>query len=54
VLYTAEALRVELTAAGLRAVRAEQVRRVVSKDDGDATAIDTLVLCQQDGTGAEP
>jgi SAM-dependent methyltransferase len=54
VLYTAEALRAELTAAGLRAARAEQVRRVVRKDDGDATAIDTLVLCQQDGTGAEP
>jgi SAM-dependent methyltransferase len=54
VLYTAEALRAELTAAGLRVLRAEQVRRVVRKDDGDATAIDTLVLCQQDGTGAEP
>jgi SAM-dependent methyltransferase len=53
VLYTAEALRAELAAAGLHVLRAEQVRRVVRKDDGEAIAIDTLVLCHQAGIGAE-
>ena len=48
VLYTADALRADLP--GLRVIHAGQVRRVVHNDDGDATAIDTLVLCQQDGT----
>jgi SAM-dependent methyltransferase len=48
ILYTADALRAEIP--GLHVVRAEQVRRVVSNDHADATAIDTLVLCRQDGT----
>jgi len=41
VLYTPEAIRAEL--AGLRVVRAERVHRTVERDDGPATAIDTLV-----------
>lgn len=50
ILYTADALRAELP--GLRVVRAEQVRRVVHNDNGDELAVDTLVLCRQDGTVA--
>jgi SAM-dependent methyltransferase len=49
VLYSADAVRAEL-AGSLTVVRAEQVSRVVHKDDGDDTAVDTLVLCRQDGT----
>jgi SAM-dependent methyltransferase len=41
VLYTPEAIRAELP--GLRVVRAERVHRTVERDDGQATAIDTLV-----------
>jgi len=41
VLYTPEAIRAELP--GLRVVRAERVHRTVERDDGPATAIDTLV-----------
>jgi SAM-dependent methyltransferase len=41
VLYTPEAVRAELP--GLRIVRAERVHRTVERDDGAATAIDTLV-----------
>jgi SAM-dependent methyltransferase len=41
VLYTPEAVSAELT--GLRVVRAERVHRTVERDDGPATAIDTLV-----------
>ncbi len=52
VLYTAEALRAELAGKGLAVLRAEQVHRTVRTGDGDATAIDTLVLCRQDGTAA--
>jgi 2-polyprenyl-3-methyl-5-hydroxy-6-metoxy-1,4-benzoquinol methylase len=48
VLYTAEALRAEL--AGLTVLRAEQVRRIVPKDGSNDTAVDTLVVCRQDGT----
>lgn len=47
VLYTAEAVRADL--AGLTVLRAGQVRRVVPKDGGDAIAVDTLVVCRQDG-----
>ena len=41
VLYTPEAVSAELP--GLRLVRAERVHRTVERDDGPATAIDTLV-----------
>jgi hypothetical protein len=41
VLYTPEAVSAELP--GLRLVRAERVYRTVERDDGPATAIDTLV-----------
>jgi len=41
VLYTPEAVSAELP--GLRVVRAERVHRTVERDDGPATAIDTLV-----------
>jgi SAM-dependent methyltransferase len=41
VLYTPEAVRAELP--GLHVLRAERVRRTVARDDGPATAIDTLV-----------
>ncbi len=41
VLYTPEAVRAELP--GLRILRAERVRRTVDREDGPATAIDTLV-----------
>ena len=41
VLYTPETVSAELT--GLRVVRAERVHRTVERDDGPATAIDTLV-----------
>jgi SAM-dependent methyltransferase len=41
VLYTPEAVAAELP--GLRVVRAERVHRTVERDDGPATAIDTLV-----------
>jgi SAM-dependent methyltransferase len=41
VLYTPEAVRAELP--GLRIVRAERVHRTVAREDGPATAIDTLV-----------
>jgi SAM-dependent methyltransferase len=41
VLYTPEAVSAELS--GLRVVRAERVYRTVERDDGPATAIDTLV-----------
>lgn len=48
VLYTVEALRAEL--AGLTVLRAQQVRRIVPKDSNNDTAVDTLVVCRQDGT----
>jgi SAM-dependent methyltransferase len=41
VLYTPEAVSAELP--GLRVVRAERVHRTVERNDGPATAIDTLV-----------
>jgi SAM-dependent methyltransferase len=41
VLYTPEAVSSELP--GLRVVRAERVHRTVERDDGPATAVDTLV-----------
>jgi len=41
VLYTPEAVSAELP--GLRIVRAERVHRTVEREDGPATAIDTLV-----------
>lgn len=41
VLYTPEAVRAELP--GLHILRAERVRRTVDRQDGPATAIDTLV-----------
>jgi SAM-dependent methyltransferase len=41
VLYTPEAVRAEL--AELRIIRAERVHRTVTREDGPATAIDTLV-----------
>lgn len=41
VLYTPEAVIAELP--GLRILRAERVRRAVAREDGPATAIDTLV-----------
>ena len=41
VLYTPEAVSAEL--AGLLVVRAERVHRTVPRDDGPATAVDTLV-----------
>ena len=41
VLYTPEAVRAELP--GLRILRAERVRRSVAREDGPATAVDTLV-----------
>jgi SAM-dependent methyltransferase len=41
VLYTPAAVAAELP--GLRVVRAERVHRTVERDDGPATAIDTLV-----------
>jgi SAM-dependent methyltransferase len=41
VLYTPEAVRAELP--GLRILRAERVRRTVTREDGPATAIDSLV-----------
>ena len=41
VLYTPEAVRAELP--GLRILRAERVRRTVAREDGPATAVDTLV-----------
>lgn len=49
VLYTADALRAQLR--DLEVVRAGKVRRVVHTPDGDATAVDTLVICRQDDTG---
>ena len=45
VLYTPEAIVAELP--GLRIVRAERVRRVVARDGGQATAIDTLVRAER-------
>jgi hypothetical protein len=45
VLYTPEAITAELP--GLRVLQAERVRRTVEKDDGPATAIDTLVRAQR-------
>jgi len=48
VLYTTDALLAELRE--LKVIRAGQVRRVVHTADGDATALDTLVVCRQDGT----
>jgi len=41
VLYTPEAIRAELP--GLRLIRAERVHRMVERDGGTATAVDTLV-----------
>ena len=41
VLYTSEAVSADLP--GLRILRAEQVYRTVEREDGPATAIDTLV-----------
>lgn len=41
VLYTPEAVVADLP--GLRILRAERVRRTVAREDGPATAIDTLV-----------
>jgi hypothetical protein len=41
VLYTPEAVSAEL--AGLLVVRAGRVHRAVERDDGPATAVDTLV-----------
>jgi SAM-dependent methyltransferase len=41
VLYTPEAVRAELP--GLRVIRAERVHRTVERDNGPATAVDTLV-----------
>jgi SAM-dependent methyltransferase len=41
VLYTPEAVGAELP--GLRIVRADRVRRAVEREDGPATAVDTLV-----------
>jgi SAM-dependent methyltransferase len=41
VLYTPEAVSADL--AGLRVLRAERVYRTVERDDGPATAVDTLV-----------
>jgi SAM-dependent methyltransferase len=46
VLYTPEAVRAELP--GLRILRAERVRRTVTRDDGPATAVDTLVHAIRD------
>lgn len=48
VLYTAGALRADL--AGLNILRAQQVRRIVPNKGNNDTAVDTLVLCRQDGT----
>lgn len=48
VLYTVGALRADLV--GLTVVRAQQVRRIVPKDGNNDTAVDTLVVCRQDGT----
>jgi SAM-dependent methyltransferase len=45
VLYTPEAITAELP--GLRILRAERVRRTVERDDGAATAIDTLVRAER-------
>jgi SAM-dependent methyltransferase len=45
VLYTPEAITAELP--GLRIVRAERVRRTVERDDGRATAVDTLVRAER-------
>jgi len=41
VYSTSEAVSAEL--AGLRIVRAERVHRAVDRDDGPATAVDTMV-----------
>jgi len=48
VLYTVEAVRAEL--ADLTVLRAQQVRRIVHKNGNNDTAVDTLVVCRQDGT----
>ena len=45
VLYTPDAITAGLP--GLRIVRAERVRRTVERDDGQATAIDTLVRAER-------
>jgi SAM-dependent methyltransferase len=45
VLYTPEAITAGVP--GLRIVRAERVRRTVERDDGQATAIDTLVRAER-------
>ena len=45
VLYTPEAITAELP--GLRIVRADRVHRTVERDDGKATAIDTLVRAER-------
>jgi SAM-dependent methyltransferase len=45
VLYTPEAITAELP--GLRIARAERVRRTVTRDGGQATAIDTLVRAER-------
>jgi SAM-dependent methyltransferase len=45
VLYTPEAITAELP--GLRVLRAERVRRTVQRDDGPATAVDTLVRARR-------
>jgi len=45
VLYTPEAITAELP--GLRIVRADRVHRTVERDDGTATAIDTLVRAER-------
>jgi SAM-dependent methyltransferase len=46
VLYTPEAISAELS--GLRVLRAERVYRTVERDEGPATAIDTLVRAIRD------
>ena len=45
VLYTPEAITAGLP--GLRILRAERVRRIVERDGGQATAIDTLVRAER-------
>jgi SAM-dependent methyltransferase len=52
ILYTTDELRADLSTPGLRVIRAGQIHRAVHKDDGDVSAVDTLVLCRQDGTGS--
>jgi SAM-dependent methyltransferase len=46
VLYTPQAVSAELP--GLRVMRAERVHRTVERDDGPATAVDTLVRAVRD------